>query len=74
MSLSHPGGEALIVHLDGDLLPEAGGEPAGELARLARLLGLAAVERQGQADQDQLGLALLGQPPQPASPRLVPGR
>jgi acetyl-CoA/propionyl-CoA carboxylase, biotin carboxylase, biotin carboxyl carrier protein len=44
--LSHPRGEALVVHLDGDLGAEAQGELLREGACLARLLGVAAGERE----------------------------
>src|SRR5277367_1478216 len=51
-------GEALVVHLHRDGVAEASRELSGEGARLACLLGVAAVERQWQADDHALDLAL----------------
>jgi hypothetical protein len=45
-ALGEAGGEALVVHLHRDAVPETCRELAGERARLARLVGVAAVARQ----------------------------
>ena len=50
--------EALVVEVDGHCAVERRAQAVGERARLARLVGVSAGERQRQADDDPLDLAL----------------
>src|ERR1700689_5152546 len=71
--LREHGGEALVVHLDGDAVTEALRELAGEGTCLARLLGVAAVEREWQPNDYQLDLALAHELAQPREAALGGG-
>src|ERR1700722_14823912 len=71
--LRHARGEALVVHLHGNLAPQGLRELLGERPRLARLRGVASVERERKADDHDLDLARAHELPQPREPTLRRG-